>query len=84
MQEYKQLCKGGHDWAALKDKTIVYEPSELRQLNTLGLGQHDHRLKVLPFGAIRKIRQLRINCKKIKSSIQNRIKQHKMELTIKT
>ena len=74
MPEYKQLCNGGQDWVALKDKTIVYEPSELRQLNTLGWGHHDHRLKVLPFGAIRKIRDLRINHKKIKSSIQSRIK----------
>ena len=71
MPEYKQLYNGGQDWAALKDKTIVYEPRELRQLNTLGWAQHDHRLKVLPFGAIRKIRELRINHKKIKSSIQN-------------
>ena len=74
MPEYKQLYNGGQDQAVLKDKTIVYEPSELRQLNTLGWPQHDHRLKVLPFGAIRKISELRINCKKIKSSIQNRIK----------
>ena len=51
MPEYKQLYNGGQDLAALKDKTIVYEPSELRQLNTLGWAQHDHRLKVLPFGS---------------------------------
>ena len=43
-------------------RTIAYEPSELKQLNTLGWGQFMiMRLKVLPFGAIRKIRELRIN-----------------------
>ena len=50
MPEYKQPSNGGHDWATLKDKTIAYEPNELKQLNTLV--QHDQRLKVLPFGAI--------------------------------
>ena len=72
MPDYKQLQHGGQARVALKDKTIVYEPNELKQLNALG--HHDHRLKVLPFGAIRKIRELRINHEKIKSSIQDRIK----------
>ena len=58
MLEYKQLYNGGQDQTTLKDKTIVYEPSKLRQLNTLEWAQHDHRLKVLPFGAIRKIRRV--------------------------
>ena len=39
------------DQDALMPKTIAYEPSVLKNLNTAN--QHDYRLKILPFGAIK-------------------------------
>ena len=50
------------DQDALTPKTVAYEPSVLKNLNTAG--QHDYRLKILPFGAIKTIRKLRINHKR--------------------
>ena len=76
MPDYKHIQLG--DQQALKDKTIACEPNTLRQL---GLAvQNDHRLKMLPFGAIKNIRKLRINRKKIKSNRHKRItfKQHRI------
>ena len=65
------------DQDALMPKTIAYEPSVLKNLNTAN--QHDYRLKILPFGAIKTIRKLRINCKrksKHKKRTGIRMKQH--------
>ena len=65
------------DQEALMPKTIAYEPSVLKDLNTAN--QHDYRLKILPFGAIKTIRKLRINHKrKSKHKKRTRIirKQH--------
>ena len=50
------------DQDALTPKTIAYEPSVLKNLNTAN--QHDNRLKILLFGAIKTIRKLRINHKR--------------------
>ena len=68
MPEYKHIQHG--DQEALKGKTIAYEPSALKQLNAVV--EHDQRLRTLPFGAIRKIRELRLNHKKTKSSKHKR------------
>ena len=50
------------DQDAFMPKTIAYEPSALMDLNTAN--HHDYRLKILPFGAIKTIRKLRINRKR--------------------
>ena len=69
------------DQDTLMPKTIAYEPSVLKNLNTAN--QHDYRLKILPFGAIKTIRKLRINHKR-KSKHKNRtritFKQHGIKL----
>ena len=65
------------DQDAHMPKTIAYEPSVLKNLNTAN--QHDYRLKILPFGAIKTIRKLRINHKrksKHKGRTRTRMKQH--------
>ena len=48
----------------LNNKHIVYQPNALR-LRGEKL-HHDHRLKILLFGAINTIRQLKLNAKPIK------------------
>ena len=46
-------------------KTIVYDPHTLRQI---GLKcKHDNQLKTLPFSTIRRVRELRINFKRIRT-----------------
>ena len=50
------------DQDALTPKTIAYEPSVLKNLNTAN--QHDYRLKILPFEVIKTIKKLRINHKR--------------------
>ena len=74
MLDYKHNQHGDQD--TLKGKTIVYKPAALKQLGVVA--QHDHRLRTLPFGAIKIIRKLRLNCKKIKSKRhkRTRIQQH--------
>ena len=67
MLDYQHEQHGDRD--ALKGKTVMYEPNVLRGLDTKH--QHDHRLKVLPFGAIKRIRELRLNCKKCKHKKQD-------------
>ena len=65
------------DQDTLMPKTIAFEPSVLKNLNTAN--QHDYRLKILPFGGITTIRKLRIKCKrKSKHKKRTRIifKQH--------
>ena len=66
------------DQVALKAKqgTIAYEPNALKSMNTAD--QHDQRLKILLFGAIKRIRELKFNHKKSKHKKKNRIpyKQH--------
>ena len=56
-------CIHTQESGSLNNKnTIAYSKHALR---TIGKQvQHDQRLKILPFSAIRKIRELRINCKK--------------------
>ena len=48
----------------LSCKTIAYSANALRAI--WDNHQHDQQFKVLPFGAVRKIRELRINCKPTK------------------
>ena len=66
------------DQVALKAKhgTIAYEPNALMSMNTAD--QHDQRLKILPFGAIKRIRELKLNRKRSKHKKKKRIpfKQH--------
>ena len=47
----------------LNNKRIVYTASALREIRLL---QHDHRFKILPFGAIDNIRKFKLNNKPIK------------------
>ena len=49
----------GHDHSALSPKTIVYNADQLHAIR-LNM-QQNHHAQQLPFGAIRKIRELRIN-----------------------
>ena len=44
---------------SLNNKCIGYTANALRQIS--GLLQHDHRLKILPFGAINNIRKFKLN-----------------------
>ena len=51
---------GGDDSFALMPKT--YSAGVLRTIRTAS--QHDQRLKILPFGAIKRIKELKLNNKK--------------------
>ena len=58
----------------LNNKCIEYQPNALWLMgNRL---QHDHRLKILPFGAINTIRQLKLNAKPIKNRLSTRLNLH--------
>ena len=57
MSDYQH---GGDDPYTLMPKT--YSARELRTIRTTS--QHDQRLKILPFGAIRKIKELKLNHKR--------------------
>ena len=50
---------------SLNNKCIVYTANALRQIRLL---QHDHRFKILPFGAIDNIRKFKLNYKPIKNN----------------
>ena len=68
---------------SLNNKCIVYTANALRQIS--GLLQHDHRFKILPFGAIDNIRKFKLNYKPIKTIghiVTNTIA--KVDLTIET
>ena len=57
-----QHTPDSHD--PLSHKTIVYSANALKAIrNTC---QHDQRLKVMPFGAISKIKELKLNHKRRK------------------
>ena len=45
----------------LSHKTIAYNANALKAIRDSH--QHDQQFKMLPFGAVRKMRELRINCK---------------------
>ena len=57
---------------SLNNKPIVYGANALRHLG--GRLHHDHRLRILPFGAIDNIRKFKLNYKPIKNtkSIHNK------------
>ena len=59
---------------SLNNKHIVYTPNALRQIS--GLLHHDHRLKILPFGAIDNIRKLKLNYKPIKNNRSQHVRNH--------
>ena len=50
---------------SLNNKRIVYTANALREIRLL---QHDHRFKILPFGAIDNIRKFKLNNKPIKNN----------------
>ena len=50
--------------SVLNTKTICYDPTELRRIQTQLLDQHDYRYKKLQIDAIKVIRNLRLNCKR--------------------
>ena len=60
---------GGDDPYTLMPKT--YSARELRTIRTTS--QHDQRLKILPFGAIRKIKELKLKEKEKQTKHQNSI-----------
>ena len=64
--EVKEATNGGPETWSLNNKHIVYKPNALRQI--CELLQHDHRLTMLPFGAIDNIRKLKLNNKPIKNN----------------
>ena len=55
---------------SINNKTITYSEHALRTIGRQVL--QDQRLRLLPFGAISKIRSLRINCKPQKSAKDTR------------
>ena len=66
----------------LNNKRIVYTANALRQIS--GLLQHDHRLKILPFGAINNIIKFKLNYKPIKTTDHNIRNTTKVDLTMET
>ena len=52
---------------------MYFEPNELRAINDCN--KHDKRFKILPYGTIRRIRELQINRRRQKASIKSELRQ---------
>ena len=71
--------------SALRTKTIHYDPSELKRIQTMLLEQHDYRYKKkLPIDTIKIIRNLRLNPKRRRHlyTAQKRLKNRPTKLDI--
>ena len=78
----RQGCRGGRRRIQHRGPTksvyasgtqLYYEPNELRAINDCN--KHDKRFKILPYGTIRRIREIQINRRRQKTSIKSEPRQ---------